>query len=48
MTDVCSGDPAGRKKKRSTCRCLMSLLMAAVITGEASLPSFMLAFSVDR
>uniref|UniRef100_A0AAX7V9Z4 Uncharacterized protein n=1 Tax=Astatotilapia calliptera TaxID=8154 RepID=A0AAX7V9Z4_ASTCA len=33
---------------RITCRCLMSLLMAAVMTGEASLPSFMLAFSVER
>uniref|UniRef100_A0A7N6AHS6 Uncharacterized protein n=1 Tax=Anabas testudineus TaxID=64144 RepID=A0A7N6AHS6_ANATE len=31
-----------------TCRCLMSLLMAAVMTAMASLPSFMLAFSVER
>uniref|UniRef100_A0AAQ5YA76 Uncharacterized protein n=1 Tax=Amphiprion ocellaris TaxID=80972 RepID=A0AAQ5YA76_AMPOC len=34
--------------ERITCRCLMSLLMAAVITGELTMTDFMLAFSVDR
>uniref|UniRef100_A0A669D8N6 Uncharacterized protein n=1 Tax=Oreochromis niloticus TaxID=8128 RepID=A0A669D8N6_ORENI len=57
MTDICSGDQVAVQTNKQqgvlaitliTCRCLMSLLMAAVMTGEASLPSFMLAFSVER